>query len=118
MAPTIQLVPMNELGIETLGPAPRRRPEPAGEDAAPHRELDAASIALADDPRVLEIDSRRGRRRVRQPVEGDVVEHLVAAEHRLRITLAVGPGVELLVDPGGLPDRRIRQGVADGLRPR
>src|SRR5262245_20785044 len=58
MAAAVQLVPVNELGIETLGPTARRGHDLAGEDAASHREFDAAGVAFADDPGVLEIDAR------------------------------------------------------------
>src|SRR5262249_33888202 len=58
------------------------------------------------------------RSSVSQPIERDVVEHLVAREHRFGISGVVGPVVKFLVDPGSLSCRRILEGIADGLWPR
>src|SRR5262249_5611951 len=50
--------------------------------------------------------------------DGDIVEHLVAGERRFGITVVVGPGLEFLVNPGGLTYGRISQTVVDRLRAR
>src|SRR5262245_10942635 len=105
MAAAVQLMPMNKLGKNPLRPTARRGHNFPGEYAASHRKFDAAALALANDSRVLEVNACRRRRRVRQPVESDVVEHLVPAERRFGIARVVGPGVEFLVDPGGLARR-------------
>jgi len=46
MAAPIELVPVNEPGEETLGPAAGRGDNLAGKDAASHRKVAAAAIVL------------------------------------------------------------------------
>jgi hypothetical protein len=53
-----------------------------------------------------------------QPIEHGLVEHAVEAHGPLGHAIVVGPGEELLVDPGGLPRRRIRQVGTQRLGPR
>ena len=60
----------------------------------------------------LPVDARSRGRCVGQPVQRDVVEHVVSVEQ------ARGLAVVVVEDPGREPDRRVRQGVADRLRPR
>src|SRR5262245_2574537 len=78
---TVELVPMDEAGEEALGPAARRGDNLPGEDAASYRKVDDAAIVLACDARMLKVDPRGRRARIRQPVERDDVEHLVTREH-------------------------------------
>src|SRR5258708_16819951 len=65
----------------------------------------------------LIVEARGGRGRVGEPIERDVVEHLIARDFPLRFVVAVGPLPELFVDPRRLPGGRVRQRVTDGLRP-
>src|ERR1700688_3480588 len=65
----------------------------------------------------LIVEARGGRGRVGEPIERDVVEHLVARDFPLRIVVAVGPLAELFVDTRRLAGGRVRQRVTDGLRP-
>ena len=65
----------------------------------------------------LPVQPGRGRPGAGDPVEHHVVEQLVAAERVLGMPVAVRPGPELLHDPGGLAGGRVRQPVAQGLRP-
>src|SRR5262245_62112966 len=116
MAAAIELVPVNEPGEEALSPAARGGDDLAGENAASDRKVYDAAIVLARDFRLLEVDARGRRCGVREPVERDVVEHLLTREHRFRIAIVVGPGVKFLVDPGGLSRRGIGEGVTDRLR--
>ena len=60
----------------------------------------------------LPVEPRCRRRGVRQPVQRDVVENVVAVQQ------ARGLAVVVVVDPGRKPHRRVGQGVADRLRPR
>jgi hypothetical protein len=104
VAAAIELVPVDEIGVELLGPAARRREDLAGKQAASHRYVfDLAAVEA--DLCVLEVDPRRGGGCSRQPVERDVVEHRVARERVLEVAVMVGPGVKLFVDPGGLTHR-------------
>jgi hypothetical protein len=64
---------------------------------------------------VLPVDAAGRRGTVREPVERDGVEHVVGAERVLGEPAVVRLGLELLVDPGCLAGRRVRQGEADGL---
>ena len=45
MAAAVELVPVDEVGIDALGPAARRRNDLPGKDAAAHRQLDDAADA-------------------------------------------------------------------------
>src|ERR1700722_1246468 len=51
----------------------------------------------------------RGRPGASQPVQGDVVKHLADGEHLAEVAGVVGPGPELLRDPGAQPGGRIGQ---------
>src|SRR5262249_25490967 len=118
MTAAIEFIPVNEPGIDALGPTARCGNNLAREDAASHRKIYHAAIVLCDDSRMLKINACRRGRGVRQPIKRDIVEHLVACERRFRIAVVVGPGVKFLVDPGGLSHGRVRESVADGLRSR
>src|SRR5262249_43175966 len=118
MAAAIQLVPVNELRKDALRPTAGSGHNLAWKNAASHWKIDPATVVLSDDSRMLKINSSRRRSSVSQPIERDVVEHLVAREHRFGISGVVGPVVKFLVDPGSLSCRRILEGIADGLWPR
>ena len=51
-----------------------------------------------------------------EPVEGDVGEQEVLADAVLNVAVAIGPGVELLCDPGCQACRGVVQGIAQRLR--
>ena len=74
-----KLVVVDELGIGLLGPALRRLVDLVREGADGDRDLDAPDVeeAARGDLRVVPVEARRGDRRVRQPVERDVVEDVV-----------------------------------------
>src|SRR5690606_17929049 len=61
--------------------------------------------------------SRRGSG-AGEPIGRDDVQHLVVAEPRLALGIRPRPVPQLLHDPRTLPDRRIGQRIADGLRAR
>lgn len=61
------------------------------------------------------ITTRRGSR-VRKPVQHNRVEHFVFAEHLLYIPIMMRPVSVLFVRPGGQPNWRVSEAVADGLR--
>jgi hypothetical protein len=51
-----------------------------------------------------------------EPVEADVRQQLVDVDGVVEGHVLVGPGLELLGDPGELSDGRVGQRVANGLR--
>ena len=71
---------MDQFGIRPLCPTPRGWIEFVREDAHGNRDGDAFDIEKANFPKILPIETSRRKRRVRQPVERDVVEDVVARE--------------------------------------
>src|SRR6266403_2575029 len=107
-------VPVDQLRVGPLAPDLRRLERLAGE----HTHGDGHVELLPREVRrkALEIEPRRRRPRVREPIEHDVVEHLVVGQPRR--VLGIRPLRQLLIDPGGLADRRVGEAVAERLRPR
>ena len=110
MTAAVELVPVDEVGIDALGPAARRGEDLAREVAAPDGNIDAALEPVPAFSKYMRAEEAAV---LGQPIERDVVEHLVARERDFRIAVIVGPGVKFLVDPRGLSHRQIREGVAD-----
>src|SRR5579862_9731783 len=71
---------MDQLGIRLLCPTPRSRIELVGKDAHGNRDGDAFGIEIPELAPILPIEPGAGKRRVRQPSDGDVVEDVVARE--------------------------------------
>src|SRR3984957_5749643 len=116
------LVEVNELRIRPLGPATWGLIILAGKRAHGRRDGDVGGVVEAEVK--LPIEASRGDRRVRQPVERDVVEDVVprqvarrmpvdrASEHgrghrRRRLAIAVA----MVEHPGRQADGRIRQSI-------
>ena len=78
MAAFVELVVVDELGIRPLRPAPRGLIELVGKDAHGNRDGDVLGAKKRE--LVLPVEAGRGDRRVRQPEERDVVEHVVSRE--------------------------------------
>src|SRR5215211_4889313 len=110
---------MDEFGIRSLCPTPRRLILLAGKDAHGHGNVDALGVEKA--AFVFPIETRRRDPGVRQPIKRDVVENLVTREFaggarrpvqsrddRLR-RLAVS--IIVVEKPGGQSYRRIRNAV-------
>ena len=112
VAALVDLVVVDEVGVGPFGPAPRRLILLAGEDADRHRDGHALDVEEA----TPEFPVETGRRdpRVREPVERDVVEDLLA---RQLAGDAGGPvqssddrrgrlaaGIVVVEKPGGQPD--------------
>ena len=76
----VELVVMDEFGIGTLRPTPRRRIELVGKDAHGNRDGNSLGVEIPEFPPILPIETGPGKRRVRQPGERDVVEDVVARE--------------------------------------
>src|SRR5438270_13041681 len=64
------------------------------------------------------IRPKRRADRAGEPVEADIREELILAEHRLDIAAAIRPGAELVDDPRRQPRRRVGQRITERLRPR
>src|SRR4249919_680918 len=69
---------MDELGIRSLCPTPRHRVDLVWKDTHCNRDSDV--LRGNETQLVLPIQARRGHRRVRQPVERDVVEDVVSRQ--------------------------------------
>src|SRR6266436_5296476 len=108
-------VPIEESRIDPLAPQSRRLEHFARENAHGDRQIEPLRREIGRE--ALKVEARGGRGRVGEPIERDVVEHLVARDFPLRFVVAVGPLAELFVDPRRLAGGRVRQRVTDGLRP-
>src|SRR5882672_8069257 len=108
-------VPIEESRIDPLTPQSRRLEHFARENAHGDRQIEPLRREIGRE--ALKVEARGGRGRVGEPIERDVVEHLVARDFPLRFVVAVGPLAELFVDPRRLAGGRVRQRVTDGLRP-
>ena len=74
----VELVVMDQFGIRPLRPASWSRIEFVREDAHGNRDGDAFGIEKPEFAPILPIETRAGKRRVRQPGDRDVVEDVVA----------------------------------------
>src|SRR6202030_813057 len=108
-------VPIEESRIDPLAPQSRRQKQFAGENAHGDRQIQPLRREIGRQTLIVEARGVRGR--VGEPIERDVVEHLVARDFPLRFVVAVGPLAEFFVDPRRLAGGRVRQRVTDGLRP-
>src|SRR5437667_12471173 len=108
-------VPIEESRIDPLAPQSRRLKHFAGENAHGNGQIDLLRREIGRE--TLIVEARGGRGRVGEPIERDVVEHLVSRDLPLRVVVAVRPLGQLFVDPRRLAGRRVRQRVTDGLRP-
>src|SRR5258706_1579315 len=108
-------VPIGESRIDPLARQSRRSKQFAGENAHGDGQIEPLRREIGRE--TLIVEARRGRGGVGEPIERDVVEHLVAGDLPLRFVVAVGPLTELFVDPRRLAGGRVRQRVADRLRP-
>src|SRR5882762_1985291 len=115
MSAVRSFVPIEESRIDALAPQSRRLKHFAREHANGNRQIEPLRREIARE--TLIVEARGGRGRVGEPIERDVVEHLVARDFPLRFVVAVGPLAELFVDPCRLAGGRVRQRVTDGLRP-
>src|SRR6266850_7801544 len=108
-------VPIEESRIDPLAPQSRRLEHFARENAHGDRQIEPLRREIGRE--ALKVEARGGRGRVGEPLERDVVAHLVARDFPLRFVDAVGPIAELFVDPRCLAAGRVRQRVTNGLRP-
>src|SRR6266851_4385708 len=102
VAAAIQPVPINQIRIALLGPTARHAEKLFREDAAAHRYSNRFIAAFVE---AFPIETRRGGCCVRKPVQHDVIQHLIASERILGISMAIGPRPEFFENPGGLASR-------------
>jgi hypothetical protein len=118
-AAPIGLVPVADVREALLRPAPGRTLKLLGEDRAPCGDIDCVVRGPGDPlvhlPDALPVEARRGGAGAGKPVEHEIVQELVAGEHVLGVAITVGPGPELLDDPGAECGRRVHERVADRL---
>src|SRR5258706_13215372 len=86
-------VPIEEPRIDPLAPQARRLKHFARENAHRDRQIELLSREIGRE--TLVVEARGGSGGVGEPIERDVVEHLVARDFPLRFAVAVGPLAEL-----------------------
>ena len=119
MTTLVDLVEVDQVGVGLLGPAPRGLVLLARKDG--YGNWDGDALGVEEAALVFPVETRRGNTRVRQPIERDVVEDLVARQFARgargpvqgrgdrRGRLAVG--IVVVEKPGRQADGRIRDAV-------
>src|SRR5579864_9562291 len=107
------LVPVEELRIGLVAPYLRRCKKVTFEDAHRNRQIEGHTGEILCE--TLKVKPRRGRGGIGQPVQGNVIQHVIDRDGLRWITLVVAPCLKFLVDPHCLPDRRVGKTVAECL---
>jgi hypothetical protein len=103
------------VGPQLFGPRPGSFYDLPGEHVGRDRKVDDAGVEHARSGRgALEVQPHEWRDRPGEPVDRDVVVHLVVADRALRLSVVVRPGLELLEDPRGQSNRGVRERVIRG----
>lgn len=106
MSAAFQFVPVYEVAIALFGPATTTAKNFSGEYTAPHRYVNRLKVGLAH---TFPVKACRAGGAVVQPIEHDIVQHLVAPENVFRVfaavAFAIGPGIKFLDDPRHLSYR-------------
>ena len=119
MSATRHHAPAADVRVSARREGARRTQDLGRKLAIARRHVDRC--ALGDGPRAVHpgvIRPERRADRAGEPIEADIGQQLVLREHRSDVAAAIGPGAELLDDPGGQAGRRVRQAEGEGLRPR
>ena len=115
------LAPVPDVGEALLRPPPGRPLQLAREHRAArrdvHRGVSRPRDPLVHLPDALPVEPGGRGAGAGQPVHHHVVQQVVPAEHGVQGAVMVGPGPELLHDPGGQERGRVHQAVPDRLRP-
>ena len=102
-------VPVHDVGEAALDLAAGGSRYFFGEDAASGRDSDGVAGGggepFSDLSDALPVQPGRGGAGAGQPVQGDVVQHLVGGENLAEVAGVVGPGPQFLHDPGAQPGR-------------
>src|SRR5580692_4210009 len=107
------LVPVEELRIGLVAPYLRRCKKVTFEDAHRNREIDGHTGEILCE--TLKVKPRRGRGGIGQPVQGNVIQHVIDRDGLRWITLVVAPCLKFLLDPHSLPNRRVGKTVPECL---
>jgi hypothetical protein len=111
--------PPPDVGIHARRQRSRRTDDLARERRVAGRHVDRSPIRYRPRPVLAGvIGPERAADRTGEPVEADIRQQLVARERGLDIAVAIGPRAELLDDPRGKPDWRVRQPKGERLRAR
>src|SRR4029077_13592851 len=89
MSPLGDLIPIEELRIDPLGPNLQRPIQLSRENAYGHREVQLLGREIRVE--AFGVEPCGGGRGRREPVQTDVVEHIVAREHAFGIVIALSP---------------------------
>ena len=95
MPALVELVGMDEVGIGILCPTPWHLIELVRKDAHRYRNGDALRVKESD--RIFPIETPKRDPRVRQPVMGDVVEHIVSGKALVWVPETMYTGPDLLL---------------------
>src|SRR6201998_1102138 len=107
------LVPVEELRIGLVAPYLRRCKKVTFEDAHRNWQIDGHTGEILCE--TLKVNPRRGRGGIGQPVQGNVIQHMIDRDGLRWITLVVAPCLKFLVDPHCLPNRRVGKTVPECL---
>src|SRR5260221_1153402 len=97
------LVPVEGLRIGLTPPTLRRCEKVAFKDTHSNRQIEGHSGEILGE--TLIVESRRGCSGVGQPVESNVIQHVIDRDALRGVTLVVAPCLKLLVDPHRLTNR-------------
>src|SRR5260370_26948177 len=107
------LVPVEELRIGLVAPYLRRCKKVTFEDAHRNWQIDGHTGEILCE--TLKVNPCRGRGCVGQPVQANVIQHVIDRDGFRWITLVVAPRLKFLVDPHCLANRRVGKTVPECL---
>src|SRR6266481_3794101 len=107
------LVPVEELRIGLVAPYLRWCKKVTFEDAHRNWQIDGHTGEILCE--TLKVNPRRGRGGIGQPVQRNVIQHVIDRDGLRWITLVVAPCLKFLVDPHCLPNRRVGETVPECL---
>jgi len=97
----VYLVVVDEFVICPLGPSSRGLIVLAGKDAHRGRDRDIGRVIKVE--MKFPIETARGNRRVRQPVEGEVVEYIISCQVTCGVSIDRAPERRQVIGAAGWP---------------